>query len=513
MSLIVVRVEGDQAVSVDFEGRREAPVQANPIRELIRLAALQPAAHVAWLDRRLEPGASDPQGWPGLLRHDLEVLHAGGSDRMAASLGLVDFDSPWLLQAPQDRRFATWLISPLAGIARAAAFRAVGLDSAAGSLAAALFDFGLRGARQGLCPVVEPGLLRAPGSAVDRPLRPAEIARLIRRGYGRRWVGFWLLASLLTRRGLPWIAALRGRLAASAPIPDQAALDALRPALPGASDAAVDVLIPTLARPGHLRALLEDLAHQSLLPRRVIVVDQGGAPPALTEVRWPFELRLLSLSRPGACRARNAGLREVRGDWVLLLDDDVRLRPGLIERLVKVARAYGVEAVNASVHLPDQRPTEESASPRLWPAFSSGAALVAARPLLEIGGFDERLDGGYGEDYEIGVRLRLHGASILFDAAEPVLHLKAPDGGLRHPLPLPWEAEPVAPRPSPMVLYSRRKHLTPEMRDGYRLYYSLKRLGGAPPWRWPADLRRMRRQWERSEHWAGQLLESPGESV
>lgn len=486
--------------------------QLSPARELSRLARAHPDAWIAWYDRRLEPWLSDPETWPGLARHELEVLHLGcfqRTDLVAGSLGLVDFDSPWLLPGPRDRRFATWLISPAAGLAASAAIRAVSPDRT-GSLAGFLFELGIRGVRHGLSPVSEPALLRGPvpeGMWDRSPLPDDDLARLIRRGYGRKWLGFWLLARLLSERTLSPAtvgAALRGWMAKE---PRKAALAALHPALPDEDpDEDVDALIPTLGRPEALRDVLQDLRNQTVPPRRVIVVDQGGSTPK-PEGEYPFELVFLSVSTPGVCTARNLGLREVRSEWVLLLDDDVRLQRGLISYLLRMARAWGVEAVNAAVHLPGER--IGSQGPRPWPTFASGASLVSSRALREAGWFDERLDGGYGEDYELGIRLRLAGAGVLYAPGEPVLHLKLPVGGFRHPAPLPWSDDPVPPRPSPPVLYSRRKHHPRPMQDGYRLYYALKRLAGKPLRAWPAELRTLRREWARAEHWAGRIAEGP----
>jgi glycosyltransferase involved in cell wall biosynthesis len=337
-------------------------------------------------------------------------------------------------------------------------------------------------------------------------LSETDLARLVRRGYGKQWVGFWLLARLLFDHRLPVLAALRGWLAPAAGRVDEAALAALHPPLPPGEDAAVDVLIPTLGRPGPLRDVLDDLGRQTLPPRRVIVVDQGSDPRPAGD--WPFELVFLSQPEPGACKARNAGLREARSDWVLLLDDDVRLRPGLISYLVRAAGAYNVEAVTAAVHLPGEIPV--SSLPRPWPVFASGASLVSARALAAAGGFDERLEGGYGEDYEFGLRLRLAGTEVLYAPGEPVLHLKAPAGGFRERThSLPWSGDPVPPRPAPPVLYSRRKHHTKSMQNGYRLFYTLKRLSRAPLYSWPRELRDLSRQWERAVWWAGRLGGEP----
>jgi hypothetical protein len=500
----------EELVRLRLEGDRGAA------REIVRLAEAHPGAWIAWYDQRLEPWLSDPASWPALARHGLEVLHLGcfqRTDLVAGSLGFVDFDSPWLLPGPTDRRFDTWLISPAAGLVRAAAVRALAPDARWKSLAGFLFDLGGRGIRHGLFPCSEPALLRGPvpeevWAALRTPLSASDLALLIRRGHGRRWLGFWLLARLIFHRRLPVAAALRGWLAAEPGRTDEETLAGLHPPVSGNDpNVSVDVIIPTLGRPEPLRDVLDDLGNQTLPPRRVIVVDQGGATPKPVGV-WPFELVFLSLPDPGACRARNSGLREVRSEWVLLLDDDVRLRPGLISYLVRIGRAYGAEAVNAAVHLPNQNPaTAAAALPRPWPAFASGASLVSARALRVVGGFDERLEGGYGEDYELGVRLRQAGVTVLLAPGEPVLHLKAPAGGFRERTErLPWSGDRVPPRPAPPVLYSRRKHHSRTMQDGYRLFYTLKRLRGRPFHVWPREIRALRREWESSARWAGRML-------
>ena len=480
------------------DGRAVERVEDGTAADLARLA--QGEGHVAWYDPRLE--LRDPATWPELLRHSLEILHLGclqRTDLAVRDLGRVDFDSPFLLPGPIDRRYPTWLIAPAGGVASAALIRALDVDPRLG-LAAALLDLGRQAQKEGLFLYSEPALLRGP--VPDRfELDRQELAALIGRGYGRQWLGFWTLAGALFDRSLP---PLTGWRVPARPAVDRESLARLHPSIEPV-DGEVDAVIPTLGRPGPLRDLLEDLATQSVPPKRVIVVEQRptGTEPAVLDGDWPFELVLRTVEWTGACRARNLALQEVRSPWVLLLDDDVRLKPNALALLLSTAQAYRVGAVTAAVHLAHQEP--EAGLPRVWSTFGAGATLVDSAALREAGPFDERLEGGYGEDAEIGIRLRQAGCNVVHAPAVQVLHLKAPSGGFRHSVRFPWHDDPVQPRPSPIFLFSRNRHATPAMQQGYRLFYALNRLRSVPVLARPGELLRILRGWQRSAHWAERL--------
>jgi len=497
---VLLRIEG---------GRIAERVEAGTAADLARLA--QGEGCVAWYDRRLEPWLRDPATWPELLRHSLEVLHLGcvqRTDLAVTSLGRVDFDSPFLLPGPGDRRYPTWLVAPAGGVAPAPLVRALGLEPRLG-LAAALLDLGRQAQREGLFLYSEPALLSGPVPEEIRfELDRRELGTLIARGYGRQWLGFWALAGVLFDRSFSPGAVLAGWRAPARPAVDRESLARLHPAVERTAAGEMDAVIPTLGRPGPLRDLLEDLAAQTVPPRRVIVVEQRppGAEPAALDAAWPFELVVRTVEWTGACRARNLALREVRSPWVLLLDDDVRLPADSLALLLATAQAYGVGAVTAAVHLAHQEAeAAPGALPRAWATFGAGATLVDAAALREAGPFDERLEGGYGEDAEIGIRLRRAGCSVLHAPAVRVLHLKAPAGGFRHAFRFPWHGEPVQPRPSPIFLYARNKHATPVMQQGFRLFYALNRLRSVPAFARPGELFRVLRGWERSAHWAERL--------
>jgi len=497
------------------------------IGEFIWLAEAYPDAYIAWFDERLEPFLRDISEWPTLVRHSLEVLHLScfqRCDLMVESLGLVDFDSPFLLPGPTDRRYPTWLISPIGGIGHASAFRAVGLDAGFKQFSALLFDLGYRGIQQGLCPYSEPGLLRgeAPSGilqGLQEPLSDTSLALLIRRRFGRKWLFFWTVGSGLFRRAWPWKEALKASMMGHAPYRGAHLIASLHPVLPlEAPITSVDVVIPTLGRPEYVKNLLEDLSKQTALPNKVILIEQAPGPltagtaPESFKKTLPFEVDHQVVGWVGACRARNLGLARSSSDWVLLLDDDVRLTASLLAYLLKVAAAYQVDAVNGATYRPSETGDALARQfPRVW--HSCGGTILFRRSVCHATDFfDERLEGGYGEDYEFGVRLRLNGSNILYAPGDPILHLKAPSGGFRQPFRHPWVNEVPQPRPSPIFLYSRAKHAPELMQKGYALYYWLKRLGSTPVYKWPWVLPAIRRQWKSAQRWAARIkpdLEQP----
>ena len=130
-------------------------------------------------------------------------------------------------------------------------------------------------------------------------------------------------------------------------------------------DLPVSVVVVNYNGIDYLESCLDALLSQGAA--EIVVVDSGstdGSPEILA--RYP-DARLVELgANLGPAAARNRGVREASHDLVLLVDNDVELRPGCLARLVE--------------HM-DQRPD---------------LALVQARSILINDGGDELVhyDGG-----------------------------------------------------------------------------------------------------------------------
>lgn len=102
------------------------------------------------------------------------------------------------------------------------------------------------------------------------------------------------------------------------------------------------VVTPTFRRPKEAVELLANLSRQTLLPDEVILVDGAPDEERQTEqavapviAALPFECRYVRSER-GTAVQRNFGIDRARGEFVALIDDDIRLEPDFFARIVEV---------------------------------------------------------------------------------------------------------------------------------------------------------------------------------
>jgi GT2 family glycosyltransferase len=104
----------------------------------------------------------------------------------------------------------------------------------------------------------------------------------------------------------------------------------------------ISVITPTFRRPEETVGLLENLSEQTLVPTEVVLVD--GAPPEENETekavravagKYAFKINYVRHGG-GTAIQRNVGIDHARGDFLVFVDDDVRLAPEFLERIIAV---------------------------------------------------------------------------------------------------------------------------------------------------------------------------------
>ncbi|HVR04533.1 MAG TPA: glycosyltransferase family 2 protein [Solirubrobacteraceae bacterium] len=118
----------------------------------------------------------------------------------------------------------------------------------------------------------------------------------------------------------------------------------------------IDVVVPVYERYELTRSCLEHLSNQSA-DHRVIVVDDGSRDDSPAQLRreWP-RVTLLELAQNGGYTgAVNHGVEAGEGEYVVLLNNDVELRPDCLERLVApLRRDPGVGSVASLMLAPGE---------------------------------------------------------------------------------------------------------------------------------------------------------------
>jgi glycosyltransferase involved in cell wall biosynthesis len=191
----------------------------------------------------------------------------------------------------------------------------------------------------------------------------------------------------------------------------------------------ISVLIITHNRHADLRRALTSVFQQTLLPRQVVVVDDGSTPPVSLDgldIPPALALRLVRNAAPsGPARARNTGIAAAEGTWIAFLDDDDEFKPGKIEAVAGALDRLGGAAdvlyhpadivmVNEGVRY-TSRPRAPDGAKGMYRELLvrnivGGSSMVIARKqcLLAEGAFDESLRAL--EDYELWLRLARGGA-------------------------------------------------------------------------------------------------------
>jgi len=178
----------------------------------------------------------------------------------------------------------------------------------------------------------------------------------------------------------------------------------------------VSVIVPCYNHARFLGEAIESVLAQTYRPAEVIVVDDGSADDtAGVAARYP--VRYVRQANQGLAAARNTGIRNSRGAYVVFLDADDRLLPDALAIGVQeleahaecafVAGRYSVIAEDGS-HV--AVPAAEDPGPDHYRALlirnhiGHCGAVIYRRDIVErLGGFDTRWRAG--EDYDLYLRI------------------------------------------------------------------------------------------------------------
>ena len=186
------------------------------------------------------------------------------------------------------------------------------------------------------------------------------------------------------------------------------------------------VIIPTYNRPQVLKKTLDCIERQKTdIPFEVIVVDDCSTLP-LPELGFGKGKRaswklLRNETNMGRAATRNRGIREAKGEYILMIDDDIWVSPGLLQAHYNAQKRIGGGVVVGAV------PPASEVIDTVWNRylaerykriqkrleadkldhglFFTGNVSLPRRILEGVGAFDETFKDYSFEDTEMGYRM------------------------------------------------------------------------------------------------------------
>lgn len=185
-------------------------------------------------------------------------------------------------------------------------------------------------------------------------------------------------------------------------------------------------IIATYNRAHWLALTLENILRQRDADWELLVVDDGSTDntaqlvPSVQDTR----VRYIYHEHGERSAARNFGLKQARGEFVIFMDDDDFLHPAMLERARQVYATTGADVVYHGSRVMDHTgallpqapfiPTRRDDMLRalLVENFGLSFALLKRAAVERVGGFDVSLSAA--EDWDLWIRLAAAGCAFAF---------------------------------------------------------------------------------------------------
>ena len=139
----------------------------------------------------------------------------------------------------------------------------------------------------------------------------------------------------------------------------------------------ISVVVTSFEQARFLGEALESALAQTLPPAEILVVDDGSADDPREVVGRYAGVELIVQPHRGAAAARNRGLLETRGEFVVFLDADDRLLPHALETgLAAITESPGLAFVSGHSEVIDERGVRRRSTPPPCMETDAFAALL-----------------------------------------------------------------------------------------------------------------------------------------
>lgn len=189
----------------------------------------------------------------------------------------------------------------------------------------------------------------------------------------------------------------------------------------------ISIVIPSYNQAEYLEDCIESCYNQTQQALEILVIDDGSKDKSL-EIAKGYEfkdlpgiespVRVISQVNKGLPSARNTGIMNARGDYVLFLDADDMLKENAIARITQEIIQYNPDIVAPSFQEFGKSNREVILGPFNIEDLKAANRLgyfcaIRRSALLECGGYSPRMTWGF-EDYHLWFDLFSRNKTIIF---------------------------------------------------------------------------------------------------
>lgn len=185
----------------------------------------------------------------------------------------------------------------------------------------------------------------------------------------------------------------------------------------------VSAIIPAYNSALWVGTAIQSALDQTCAPCEIIVIDDGSADDTAA-IAETFPVRVLRQRNGGPGSARNAGIREAKGDWIALLDADDSWLPTKLEQQLP----YLSEPMLGVLSATTKRESGAIEFDELWNknCVVTSSAILRKTAVQETGYFDEDRRLISVEDYNLWLRMAVRGWTIRSMGCELIQYAPAP---------------------------------------------------------------------------------------
>lgn len=205
----------------------------------------------------------------------------------------------------------------------------------------------------------------------------------------------------------------------------------------------ISCIIPSYNGAHFLEQYLPSVSGNFSDRNQLLVVDDASTDGSVEMLQreFPAVHVIARQTNGGFSAAVNDGIRATKGEFVVLLNNDVKVTPGFLDPIMPLFADESVFAISPRILLPSKGGIDEGAKTGRWRhgmlytdqrqgvtevapvLYPNGCAAVCRRSMLEeLGGFDEAYSPFYWEDVDLGYRAWKRGWRSLYSPQALVYH-------------------------------------------------------------------------------------------